>query len=183
VLHTDTWQKDTAADGVNSSQLRVVIPSLPTSGRTLGVFGPRGHTQPIPRNAYRARRRTLLEAHVAMLGLRTSPLGQARWPQKLSIGHAPTAPAPGSSAGGSPWRRLSRSQARTAWWCELAWPGQAAHLAGSFKYSYLSQRISVRAKPTSTTSPTSTSRAGFGTIFRYRNQMCDSAPPHPLKNS
>jgi hypothetical protein len=41
-------------------------------------------------------------------------------------------PPPVLYAGGSPWRRLSRSQARTAWWCELAWPGQAAHPAGSY---------------------------------------------------
>jgi hypothetical protein len=46
---------------------------------------------------------------------------------------------------GSPRRRRSRSQARTAWRCELAWPGQAAHPAGSYKYSHLSQRFSVRA--------------------------------------
>ncbi len=48
-------------------------------------------------------------------------------------------------AGGSPRRHLSRSQARTAWWCELAWPGQAAHPAGSYKYNHLSWRFSVRA--------------------------------------
>ncbi len=36
-------------------------------------------------------------------------------------------------AGGSPWRRLSRSQARTAWWWQLAWPWQAAHPAGSYR--------------------------------------------------
>jgi hypothetical protein len=66
--------------------------------------------------------------------------------------------------GGSPWRRRSRSQARTAWWCELAWPGQAAHPAGIYKYSYLSQCFQTeRAMPTSPASPTSTSRDGFGT--------------------
>jgi hypothetical protein len=44
-------------------------------------------------------------------------------------------------AGGSLWRRLLRSRARTALWCESTWPGQAAHPAGSYKYSYLSQRF------------------------------------------
>jgi hypothetical protein len=78
--------------------------------------------------------------------------------------------------------RTARCKARTAWWCELAWPGQAAHPAGSYKYSYLSQRFEpVRAKPTSTASPTSTSRDGFGTNFCYRNQMRDSAQEHVLQ--
>jgi hypothetical protein len=32
----------------------------------------------------------------------------------------------------SPWWRLSRSHARTASWCESAWPGQAAHPVGGY---------------------------------------------------
>jgi hypothetical protein len=36
-------------------------------------------------------------------------------------------------------------------------------------------------KPTSTASPTSTSRDGFATNFRYRNQMRDSAQGHVLQ--
>ncbi len=81
------------------------------------------------------------------------------------------------------WRRRSRSQARTAWWCELAWPGQAAHPAGRYKYSHLSPSVF---------SPSELSRHQlrrrhrhhglvWGPIFFYRNQMRDSAQGHVLQ--
>ncbi len=47
---------------------------------------------------------------------------------------------------GGVYRDLDRS--RPALWCESAWPGQAAHPAGSYKYSSLSQqRLTARAPP------------------------------------
>ncbi len=44
-------------------------------------------------------------------------------------------------ADGSPWRHLSRSRARTEVRGESAWPGQAAHPAGSYKYTALSANV------------------------------------------
>ncbi len=72
-------------------------------------------------------------------------------------------------AGGSPWRRPSRSRAL---WCESAWPGKAAHPASSYT---LSQRRAARVSDVDFNINIFVRHhrvvSGY---YRYRNRILDS---------